>query len=166
MHASAQKEQFSLAYVHAVATVAGFDLGRFNVDDDSVDVVLKASDRLGDLDGLHLSLQLKCTQNLAGNADNWSFRLKRKNYEDLRRVSTHLQTLLVVLHVPVEVDEWLQWGPDEMTLKRRAYWVSIRGRPTLPPGQASATVQIPRRNVFDVAGLRAVAEKMARDEAL
>lgn len=161
MHASAQKEQFSLAYVHAVASVAGFNLGQFHIDDDSVDVVLKAPGEIAGIRHLHLSVQLKCTQNLTGNDDHWSFQLKRKNYEDLRRVNVHVPAILVVLHVPVAITEWLVPGDDDMTLSRRAYWLSLTGRPELPPDQQSVVVHVPRQNVFDVAGLYSIAERLA-----
>lgn len=38
MHISQQQEQFSRAYVHAIASVAGFTLYIPQVDDDSVDL--------------------------------------------------------------------------------------------------------------------------------
>ena len=162
MHASAQKEQFSLAYVHAVASVAGFNLGHFQVDDDSVDITLKAPGEIAGIRHLHLNVQLKCTQNLTGDDEHWSFRLKRKNYEDLRREDVHVPAILVVLHVPRDVDQWLVPGDDDMTLSRRAYWLSLSGRAPLPPDQQSVTVHVPRQNVFDVAGLHSIAERLAK----
>lgn len=161
MHESAQKEQFSVAYVHAVASVSGFNLGRFQVDDDSVDVILKAPGEIAGIRQMHLNVQLKCTQNLTGDNEHWSFRLKRKNYEDLRRENVHVPGILVVLHVPSDITSWLVSGDDDMTLSRRAYWASLRGREQLPPEQQSVVVHVPRLNVFDVAGLHSIAERIA-----
>lgn len=161
VHSSAQKEQFSLAYLHAVASVAGFNLGHFHVDDDSVDVVLKAPGEIAGIRQLHLNIQLKCTQNLAGDDEHWSFRLKRKNYEDLRRENVHVPAILVVLHVPRDVASWLVAREDAMTLSRRAYWVSLSGSAPLPSDQQSVVVRLPRRNVFDVAGLHSIVAGLA-----
>lgn len=161
VHSSAQKEQFSLAYLHAVASVAGFNLGDFHVDDDSVDVILKAPGVIAGIRHLHLNVQLKCTQNLAGDDEYWSFQLKRKNYEDLRCENVHVPAILVVLHVPRDVASWLVPGEDDMTLSRRAYWVSLTGRAPLPPDKQSVVVHVPRQNVFDVAGLHSIAKRLA-----
>lgn len=161
MHASAQKEQFSLAYVHAVASVAGYNLGQFHVDDDSVDVTLKTKGVVGSVRRPHLNLQLKCTQHLTGDADHWSFNLKRKNYDDLRYTDLHVPNVLVVMLVPDELCDWLVNGDEGMTLHRRAYWLSLKGRGALPPGQQSVTVHVPRRNVFDVPGLVRITEDFA-----
>jgi hypothetical protein len=161
MHVSRQKEQFSLAYVHAVASVAGFNVGDFAVDDDSVDIVLKAPGLVGTVRRLNINLQVKCTERLTGDEDHWTFRLKRKNYVDLTDPDVHLPSLLVVLNVPPNLDDWLVWGDDEMTLRRRAYWLSLKGQAPLAPDQQSATVYVPRKNVFDVDGLHEVAKSIA-----
>ena len=58
---SAQKEQFSHAYVRAVAAVAGFAVAKPEVDDDSVDLSIKSK--------LHsvrpqVDVQLKCSETI------------------------------------------------------------------------------------------------------
>ena len=44
MHSTAQKEQFSRAYVAAIAAQAGCNSAKPEVDDDSVDLTLKMKD--------------------------------------------------------------------------------------------------------------------------
>jgi hypothetical protein len=43
-------------------------------------------------------------------------------------------------------------------MKRCAYWGSLRGKPELPDGQASVTVEIADANRFDVKSLRKLME--------
>jgi hypothetical protein len=60
MDLNTQKEQFSIAYVHAPAAVAGLKLDRYSIDDDSLEVLLsRAGER-----SPHLSLQLKCSSDI------------------------------------------------------------------------------------------------------
>lgn len=76
-----QKEQFSIAYVRAVASVAAAKVSRVEVDDDSVDVTLERSGGCAP----RLDLQLKCTGVDDHPAGVVTFPLKLKNYDDLRR---------------------------------------------------------------------------------
>lgn len=45
MHITARQEQFSKAYVRAIAAVAGFNICTYDVDNDSVDLGLVGSRR-------------------------------------------------------------------------------------------------------------------------
>ena len=59
------KEELSLAYVHAVATRAGFSVEWIKKDRDSIDLKIMARGRLDDNATLYspeLSVQLKATQ--------------------------------------------------------------------------------------------------------
>ena len=58
---STQKEQFSLSFCHAVATVAGYSMEEIRVDIDSVDFTILSSDTDGLLKKPRLDVQLKCT---------------------------------------------------------------------------------------------------------
>jgi hypothetical protein len=96
-----QKEQLSIAYLRTVAGLAGFSLATSDLDDDSVELQLQAS---GDFDprSPRLDVQLKATSDPAVvRADAIAWRLKRKNYDDLRRV-TVVPRLLIVLVLPAE----------------------------------------------------------------
>ena len=47
LYSTQQKEQFSIAFVRAIAAVSGYNITRCEVDDDSVDLGLKGSRREG-----------------------------------------------------------------------------------------------------------------------
>jgi hypothetical protein len=61
MDVSQRKEQFSLAYVRAVASVAGFSASIPEVDDDSEDLILSGRIVAGVPSRPKIALQLKCT---------------------------------------------------------------------------------------------------------
>ena len=86
-------EEFSLAYVHAVAAAAGFGLEHRRIDVDSVDVSIQDYGSVRS----QIDIQSKCTAlDEFGSGETIPFRLKAKNYDDLRqplesRETTRLQ---------------------------------------------------------------------------
>lgn len=162
--ANAQKEQFSVAYVSAVAAVAGYTLGKFDVDDDSVDRIMGARGPIGTIRSPRLEMQLKCTESCPP-ADPIPFELKVKNYKDLRDPTNHLPRILVVLFVPEESGDWLAHTVEEMALRRCAYWLSLRGQPETE-NTSSVTVYLPRDNVFDVKGATDLMDRVGAGDML
>lgn len=155
MHTTAQKEQFSLAYVHAIASAAGFALKSFSVDNDSTDIGIAARGLVGKVRSPQLDLQLKCTHTDDGSGGEFSFQIKRKNYDDLRHTEYHVPRLLVVLRVPPDVDNWLDHSQERLLVRHCAYWGSLYGAPALAdPNQERVTVKISRAKLFNVDGLR------------
>jgi len=155
MGLNSQKEQFSVAYLHALASVAGLQLVRSVVDDDSVDVQLARSGNRSP----QLAIQLKCSSALSLRTEDFSLRLKLKNYEDLRR-PTMVPRILVVVHVPESVVEWLTEEEDQTILRHRAYWLSLLGEeehaPTRPSDwqESNVRVWVPRGDRLTAARLQ------------
>ena len=58
---SAMKEQFSLGYVHMVASAAGFSIKSHGTDYDGVDVTIFSSAEYETYYGPQFELQVKCT---------------------------------------------------------------------------------------------------------
>ena len=136
-------EQFSLAYVRAVVSVAGYQVGRPEPDVDSVDGVLLASfGRRPRID-----FQAKATSQALLRNGVIHFPLPVKNYDDLR-ADTRTPRLLIVLLIPGDDSDWLTQTDDELCLRRCAYWFSLAGRPAVT-NVRTVTVQIPIANMFD-----------------
>jgi len=153
MEESLQKEQFSIAYLRAVATVANYSVDDQTVDDDSVDVTIKGSRQQGTVQkSPRLDVQLKCTSTDTGQGDELSFRLSRKNYDDLRDPHLHVPRILVVLCVPPSLGDWLDETPEQTVLRRVAYWRSLRGEPAIATDRR--VLHLPRTNRFCVNALR------------
>ena len=62
MHTTTQKEQFSIAYFHAIASVCGLKIFRCDVDDESIDLTVGKTGGDGTIRSPRLDLQLKCTE--------------------------------------------------------------------------------------------------------
>src|SRR5262245_53491513 len=106
-----QQEQFSIAWVHSIASAAGYAVEGVRVDIDCVDVTITQFGKWNDYPQIEgLKVQLKCTYSHTPKEDGIHYPLKIKNYDDLRRKCLNPR-ILVVLHVPETVDEWIKHAP-------------------------------------------------------
>jgi hypothetical protein len=167
MDLNARTEQYSIGYVQVLAAVAGVKIDRYVVDDDSLDVLLsRAGGR-----SPHLSLQLKCSADLEPRSDDFSFRLKLKNYDDLRRL-TMVPRILVIVHVPPVAEDWLVEMRDHFLLRHRAYWLNLSGMTeekavTKEDWQKKkVTVRIPTANLLTPAQLIQMMDNIERTDAI
>ncbi|CAD6562577.1 DUF4365 domain-containing protein [Paraburkholderia sabiae] len=143
MFISNQKEQFNVAYVHAIASQAGLNTGNMRVDDQSIDL---------DVDGKiptatknrfpKISLQLKATSQKMVKNGVIKFPLPRKNYDDLKNDRLIVPRYLIVLLVPDDTDDWIQHHAQHMSLHNTCYWASIKNDPSVK-GRSKVTVDIP-----------------------
>lgn len=122
-------EQFSFAYICAIVAVAGFNIGSWRVDEDSVDLGVAATGILGLPRRPQVDVQLKCTGTDVRGATELRYPLKRKNYVELRDPHVIVPRILVVAVVPPSVDDWLSQTEHELTLRHCGYWVSLRSYP-------------------------------------
>jgi hypothetical protein len=114
MDLSQRKEQFSRAYIRAVASVAGFAVATPDPDEDSIDMTLSGRSVNGLPLRPKLDLQLKCTSDDVIRGDQIIYPLKRKNYDELRITQFVAPRLLVVVHVPRSAEEWLRHSEEEL----------------------------------------------------
>ena len=154
-----QKERLSLVYVKALAARVGFATSERSPDRDSIDLSLHD-------DGPRcptLDLQLKATASLDAPRNGWfSFSLSIKNYNDLR-CEAQTPRLLVVLELPQEESRWMMVTPEELILRRRAYWLSLQGLEGVS-NKATVTVPIPVDNVLNVEALQTLMERSRSGE--
>ena len=156
-----QKERLSLVYVKALAARVGFATSERSPDRDSIDLSLHG-------DGPRcptLDLQLKATAILdAPQNGRFSFPLSIKNYNDLR-CEVQTPRLLVVLELPQEEARWMMVTPEELTLRRRAYWLSLQGgRHGAVSNKTTVTVHVPVGNVLNVETLQTLMERSRKGE--
>lgn len=166
MDLSQQKQQFSIAYVHALATACALKASFCMVDDESVDITLGKAGGSGTVRSPRLDIQLKCTERSLLRKNGLHFPLKRKNFDDLRAYDLMVPKILVVLLVPSNPRKWIVEAAEKSTsLFRCAWWTSLAGAPDRP-GIATPTVILPRANRFDVTGLRSIMSKISKKESL
>ncbi len=161
MHITNQMEEFSRAYVNAIAAQAGCNPYNPHIDDDSIDVGFAMNDAVRP----RLELQLKCTGRPIDLGKNvFPFDLSIKNYNDLR-AETLVPRLLVVVLVPQEPGEWAQQTEEELCLHHCGYWYSLKGIPDTE-NTTTVRVQIPRANIFSVDFLQDAMRRIASGERL
>lgn len=166
MDEAQRKEQFSNAYLQAVAPVAGYWLTKPPVDDDSVDWIVGGRGAGGTLRRPRVEVQLKCTARDILYQHDLRFPLSRKNYDDLRDPDLTLPRLLVVVLVPEQIDDWLAQTEAALVLRVCGYWVSLRGAPPRSSASTNVTVRIPRAQILDVAALQTLMARVSRKEDL
>ena len=159
--AADREEALSRVYARAVAAGAGYVTADPEFDRDGVDMRIQSGGAMRPA----LDLQLKATVNLIAPPDghpdgHYRFPLNRRNY-DLLRLETQTPRLLVVLDLPREEERWITITANKLVLRRRAYWLSLRGSEATD-NRSSVTVGIPKGNVFDVPNLRTLMDQSRR----
>lgn len=163
MDLAQKKQEFSKAYVKAVAAAVGYATQEPSVDDDSVDLGLAARGGGGTVRSPRLELQLKCTARHLVGEQTVDFPLPVKNYDELRAVDFLVPRILVVVVVPDEVAQWIQHSEQELQLRHCGYWFSLRGMPATE-NLTTVTVNLPRAQVFDVMALTAMMQRISNEE--
>ena len=163
------ESELSYAYLHAVASRAGMSCrdGNRHEDNNGVDAILTAwlpfvnAETLIEVD---LKVQLKATITEPDkDADNFYYRLQGANqYNDLRSEVISIPRILVVLFLPREPADWLNHTPDQLALRRCAYWQSLRGAPEI--AAASAVIPLPKNQSFSPDGLIDLAGRLSRHD--
>jgi len=147
-----QKEQFSIAYVRAIAATARVNIYRCEVDEDSIDIGFSVKSVAGSPISPKLDAQLKCVTNLDGTDTEWRYPLKIKNYNEL--IGQHyVPRILIVVSIPQAVSEWINQTEASLSLYKCGYWCSLS---TLvpSPNESNVTVSIPKNAVFSPEALR------------
>ena len=145
MDLNQQKEQFSNAFVGAIASTAGLTIADPAPDVESVDFTLGRPDEASP----RIDLQLKCSAAAEVTDGNIPFSISVKNYDELRNGRTMVPRILVVVLVPDDPAEWLELNDERMLLRHCAYWMSLEGaEPTA--NEQSTTVYVPADQHFSV----------------
>lgn len=161
------KEELSLAYVHAVASRAGFAVETIRKDRDSVDLKIMARGRLhaaATLESPELSVQLKATQRDLPPGEDPYFDLPVHNYADLSK-RTMVPRILVVLFMPNDETQWVTVTDEALTMRRSAFWMSLLGA-SPSPNATTHRVRLPQNQAFEPVILRDLLTRVACEEDL
>lgn len=160
MYLNFQKEQFSRAYVEAIAASAGCNTMKPDVDDDSIDLCLKSKINGSVSSRPQLDLQLKATKDLEDDGNCFKYTAKVKNYNDLRLTNLLVPRILVVVLVPENVDDWLVQSEEQLVMKKCGYWVSLYGQGETR-NETTINIKIPKVNIFSVSVLTEFMQNIA-----
>lgn len=159
MHDNLQKEQFSNAYLRAVAATAGFQVYKPEPDLDKSDWGIAAPGPRSTYRSPRVEVQLKSTAQDVLRDEHLAYPVDMETYENLRDPNLMVPKILVVVVVPAVADDWIDQSEERMLLRHCGYWVSLRNRPTLS-NTSTTTVDIPRVQQFTVQALVDMMERI------
>ena len=159
-----QKEQFSNAFVRAIAAQAGCNYQTLDVDDMSVDfsLVKRLSRKITNP---QLDIQLKSTSHPDIQDGYIKYRLPKKNYDDLRDIRTRTPSILVLVCLNEQVQDWIHYEDEQMILFKNAFWLSLRGMDETAYSE-TVPIRIPLENRFNVDFLTQAMETIASNGRL
>ncbi|MEV4062199.1 DUF4365 domain-containing protein [Nonomuraea dietziae] len=158
LHQTECKQQFSLAFTHAITAAARCTIADLRVDVERIDYTVRQSATHRKYTSSQVDVQMKCTDQDVLRDDGLHWSLSRDHYDWLRDPKTYNRKILVVLHVPRLLQDWLQIEEEGMLLRKVAYWVCLEGAE--PVDTKTTTVVLPRTNVFSVPSLLGILQKV------
>lgn len=90
---------------------------------------------------------------------------KMKNYNDLRKNNLRQPRILVVVCIPENYQDWIEYHDDSLTLYRNVFWLSLEGKNEIS-NTSSVTLDIPLTQRFNATVLSQMMEKIARGKSL
>jgi hypothetical protein len=157
-----RQEALCRAYVQAVAALAGVGTS-VTTPDYGIDLSLRSievrEEQRQDA-GVQLDLQLRSTTRALVSDTQVSYDLDVRTYENLRG-ERPVPRLLVLLVLPPEEGQWLTQSPEELVVRRCAYWFSLReAAPTV--ASSSVRIVIPRTQVFSVSAVQTLLSQLTQ----
>lgn len=167
MTENTQKENFSYAYIYAVAAPTGYSLqaATRRLDDSGIDATITVPGKLNSKRLPRFDVQIKSTSQDILKEESIKYKLSVKNYDELREEDPFVPQLLIVVLLPSDFNDWVFQTESSLCLKRCGYWLSLRGKPA-NFNQKTITIEIPRQNIFSSEALKSIMERIALGETL
>lgn len=163
------KENLSRAYVEAVVARAGFSYAQpqndYGIDGSILEVVYNEKTKRYLSSGFNLDFQLKSTVRSEIKGGHIIYDLESKNYHDLIETGIGTQRILILYPMPRDENKWLESSEEGLTLRKGAWWMSLRGSPNLP-NKESVRVKIPIKNFLSVEELKRIMQLVKAGETL
>jgi hypothetical protein len=130
MDLSKRKEEFSYAYAHAIASVAGYGTSRPLVDNDSIDIQFLSNTKNKYVRSPRIEAQLKATAQDLIRGEYIHYPLEIKNYNDLRDSNVVVPRILIcILLLEDSPASWLNHTEEMLSMMKCGYWMSLKGYP-------------------------------------
>lgn len=121
-----------MAYIEAVSASAGVNVGfgarhDYGIDGSFRPVTVIGSRRFET--GHHLNFQLKATTRWSEEVDAIAYPMEVRAHNHLIRIAYELRawpTLLILLCLPADSDDWLGHSPEQLVLRRCCYYAPTR----------------------------------------
>jgi hypothetical protein len=157
-----EQEEFSYAFIHAVAAGAGYSFqpATRQLDNRGVDIIIHAvgENGISKPRPQPLYIQVKSSfQNLT-HEKYIHYDLAKSNFENLRSDQWINPFILVIVLLPKEVSERLKITEDRLCLQKSAYWISLKGCNSAVTNKTKKRIKIPRSQQLTVDTLRGIME--------
>ena len=167
MNESKQKEDLQISYISAICAAAGLSYERTIHDEDSTDGTIKAKVATKNRGSINseLRVQLKCTSSSSQYTDHGtyiSYKLKKKNYDDLRAQST-VPIILCLMVLPEDISGCVQWSTEELLIKGCMYWADL-SKEAPSDNREKVSVHIDKTNVINQESLQEILRKIGEEE--
>lgn len=115
LYVNFRKEYFSLAYVEALASAAGYAVEPVRVDVFGVDLEIR--------DGaFRIDVQMKCATEDAATGSSIPFDLDVKTYKKLTDPYRNVPAYLFLVEVPADINEWIAHHAEGIGLFKCGYY--------------------------------------------
>lgn len=165
MQKDIHKEDFSYAYIHAVASAAKCSVQRATIpmDHEGIDLTITYIGKVGKKAYPRFDAQVKCTSQDVIKKDFIKFSLEVSAYEKLISDCYSVPQILIVVVVPKNPNEWVIQSEAELLMKYCGYWKYLKGNPPTP-NKDSITVSLPRENIFSTDALEKLMTRISLGE--
>lgn len=149
------KEDISRSFLEIIATKSGFYPIK-SKQDFGIDLRFTRTIRRGNRiieDTNYIPIQIKSTTekgiNISGSYVKYP--LEVKTYNDLVDTRDALVPLILVLFIlPENSDEWVKLTPNELIIKKCAYWFMVSENSTFSNNTEKITISIPLSNLVEI----------------
>ena len=76
-----------------------------------------------------------------------------------------MPSILALLILPEEIEEWTKWTPDELIIKGKMFWLSLQDK-EVSANKDNVTVKIPKENILNADTLENLIQKVAEEGIL
>jgi hypothetical protein len=151
-HITLRQEEFSYAYIRAMASVVGYEAGPKSriMDCAGIDVSIEVPNTIENCLSPSINLQVKCTYKNCIKDGNIHFPITKRAYKRLSHKGSYKKQILVIVMTPKDLSRWISHGRklDRIStiLGASAYWISLEGWPEIDEAKKSKTISIPVSN--------------------
>ena len=164
---SLMMEDMSVAFLRTICAANGYSVGDINHDNDGVDIVVRCKGKPQD-DCIRVSpsvdIQLKSSYSrITENADgSINYVLEVKNYESLIDTTRIEPLILVVFHMTIAEEQWIEQTSDWLKIRKCAYWISLRGR-SHTDNKETITITLPSDHLLTKDSLKDIMVKISKE---
>jgi hypothetical protein len=144
------KERISVVYAMAIAARAGVSFNPKGIPEYGTDAYFAHVNMLKDGSfsdtGYILNCQLKSTTDYSINNGEVIYDIESEAYNKLVTWEGTTPIILVLLCLPKEIKEWMEFDESQLILRKCCYWMIVTGEPTT--NSSSIRIRIPRGQCF------------------